>query len=265
MFSGTWCKMLCPHMATIWSWPHNHHMVMTTDCSQLWIRETSIHVCTTCILNSVFRDKVLVFVCLLRWICWGNCVLPFSVAASSAVPVNRCVVRTHNAWCETGHHILLVSWYSVISQETKNRSAMQFWNIRATSAMLSKTVQYIIKSTQSNDNQCDLLSLNRTAGQQPEPETHPKEHQMCGTQSNNNQSDLLSLNRTAGPATRTRKTPQKQKSCDTLSYNNQCDLLSLNRTAGQRPEPETHPKTPKIIFKHQFWSPNCKHVYRPKK
>ena len=142
---------------------------------------------------------------------------------------------------------------------------MQFWNIIATSAMLSKTIQYIIKSNQSNDNQCDLLSLNRTAGQQPEPETHPKEHKMCGTQSNNNQSDLLSLNRTVGPATRTRNTPQKQKSCDTLSYNNQCDLLSLNRTAGQRPEPETHPKTPKSILKHQFWSPNCKHVYRPKK
>jgi hypothetical protein len=84
--------------------------------------------------------------CLLRWICSGNCVLPFSVAASSAVPVTRCVVRTHNAWCETGHHIPIVSWCSVISQETANRSAMQFWNIIATSAMLSKAIEYMIKA-----------------------------------------------------------------------------------------------------------------------
>ena len=122
------------------SYGYDHRLQSTLDSSNIGSNLYRMH-----FAFSVSGQSTCIW-CLLRWICSGNCVLPFSVAASSAVPVHRCVVRTHNAWCETGHNVPFVSWYYVISQGTKNRSAMQFWKIIATSAMLSKAIEDMIKA-----------------------------------------------------------------------------------------------------------------------
>ena len=156
MFSENWCKWLCPHIATIRSWPHSYHMVMASDCSPRWSRATSFEIGVACILHSVFQDKVLVFdVVSSRTPCKCTDTAAEATTASFSTQLPEQIQRNK-------HTLRLCVLRHQSRTKKKICDAILKNNSHVSDAVESNWVYN--QSNQSSDNQCDLLSLNRTAG-----------------------------------------------------------------------------------------------------